>query len=102
MYRTGRAYVSYTTTGKRLRGYSYWNNDMEPPCLTCLIHTNGECKFNVFCMRLCQARIDYCRYIDKLIENSYLAVDTADQEERYYVEPTDDVKELLQETYFQE
>ena len=75
---------------------------MKPPCLKCLIHANSECKFNVFCMYHCQARITYCRYIDKLIRNSYLAVDPSDQELRYHVEPTDDVKDLLQEIYFQE
>ena len=102
-YRTGRAYASYTTTGKLLRGYNYWNDDMEPPCLTCQIHTSGECKYNPFCMYRCQARIDYCQYIDKLIDNSYLAIDSADQELRYQIESRDnEIRELLQETYFQE
>lgn len=71
--------------------------------MTCQIHTNGECKYNVFCMYRCQARINYCRYIDKLINNSYLAIDPADEELRYHIESRDnDIRELLQEAHIQE
>lgn len=76
---------------------------MEPPCLKCQIHSSGECKYNIVCTRFCQARIDYCNYIDRLIDNSYLAVDPSNHQHRYHIDSrNNDIKELLQETYIQE
>ena len=70
---------------------------MTPPCLHCQIHHNKECKYNVFCIEHCKARIQYSRYIDKLIENSYLAVDYEDEGSRYDIQQTSEIKKLFQE-----
>ena len=48
---------------------------MKPPCLTCCIHKDNECKLhNVFCNFFCKARIRYALYIERRYSYRYEAV----------------------------
>ena len=53
---------------------------MTPPCLHCIIHTNCECKYNVFCIVHCKARLKYAEYVHKLIQYNYEAINPAGED----------------------